>query len=81
MKFPQAGALAVVSISVAIFLGLLQKYALSTALLGSIAVVAVGEMAVFLYWLHKRIDAAEIDHANLKKHNPSLYKEPLSRSP
>ena len=66
-----------VGMSLAVFVGLLQKYALSVAILGGASVFVVGEVGLCLYWLHKRIDAAEVDHHNLKKHNPSLYNEPL----
>ena len=77
MKLPLKGVLALVPISLVVFGALLTKYALSAAILGAASVFIVGVVAVCLYWLDKRIDAAEWDHHNLKKHNPSLYKKPL----
>ena len=81
MNLPLKGVIALVPTSLGVFIGLLQEYGLSVAILGALSVFVVGEVAVCLYWLHKRIDAAEWDHHNLKKYNPSLYKEPLKPGP
>lgn len=78
-KFPHTGAFAVVSISAAIFIGLLHKYCLGPAILATLGLIFAGEMAVLVYWLHRRIDLAEWDHHYLKTHNSELYQKRLPR--
>ena len=80
LKFPYTGAFAVVSISAAIFIGLLHKYCLGPAILGTLGLIFAGEMAVLVYWLHRRVDLAEWDHHHLKTHNPKLYKARLPKA-
>ena len=75
--FPFSAVFAVISISAVVFVGVLHKYCLGPALLTGFVLICVGVGLVLIYWLHRRIDRAELDHSALKRHNKKLYEERL----